>query len=311
MNIIFAGTPEFSAFCLEALLASEHTVQVVYTQPDRVAGRGQHLSLSPVKNLAASHRISVQQPQSLHDQREVLASYQADIMIVIAYGLIVPATILTLFPFGCINVHASLLPRWRGAAPIQRAILAGDQQTGISIMQMDKGLDTGDVLEQAVCPIEATDTSQILHNRLARLGTDTLLAILPKIANRTVQSKPQNDSEHCYADKIHKLEARIDWNNQTVQQIERKIRAFNPWPVAYTCSSRIVIRIWRAEILCIEQHGMIPGTILATSKKGIDVAAQNGIVRLLDIQLPGGRVLPVSAILNANSTLFSPGSNFE
>jgi methionyl-tRNA formyltransferase len=310
LKVIFAGTPEFSAFFLEVLLKSEHQVLAVYTQPDRVAGRGRVLSMSPVKKLALKHHIPVNQPRRLQDDVERLKDYQADIMIVVAYGLILKPVVLELFPLGCVNVHASSLSRWRGAAPIQRAILAGDEHTGVSIMQMDQGLDTGDILAQVDCAIEPTDTSQILHDRLAILGSELLLQTLPKIQTKSIQPIKQDETKSCYAEKIEKSEARIDWR-QSIQSIERKIRAFNPWPVAFTSANQVTVRIWQAQITELDPGNHIPGTILDTTKKGIDVAANGGVLRLLTIQLPGGRALPVSAVLNAKATLFSPGSVFE
>jgi len=305
VKIIFAGTPEFAVAPLKALLNSEHTIVTVYTQPDRPAGRGLKLTASPVKQLALAHAIPVCQPLSLRDPeaQQTLKNWQADVMIVAAYGLILPSAVLTIPPLGCINIHASLLPRWRGAAPIQRAILAGDQETGITIMQMDAGLDTGPMLYQVRCPIYASDTSQDLHDRLAQLGADALLTILK---NLTAQPQIQNNDQACYAPKIEKSEAEINWQ-QSASEIDRLIRAFNPWPIAYTFCNNQILRIWQAQVIS-ENNNAVPGTIIRANKSGIDVATHTDILRLLKIQLPGGKPLAVNDILNAHTNLFSVGT---
>ncbi|MBL4638853.1 MAG: methionyl-tRNA formyltransferase, partial [Proteobacteria bacterium] len=235
MRIIFAGTPDFAANTLEALLTTDHEICAVYTQPDRPSGRGRKLTASPVKQLAVEHQIPVQQPLNFKSEeiKQILAAYQADLMIVVAYGLLLPQAVLDAPTLGCINIHASLLPRWRGAAPIQRAILAGDHETGICIMQMEAGLDTGPVLAQATCPIHDDDTAQILHDRLVLLGAKTLLETLPEIESRQQQAKKQDDALSCYADKLKKQEAIIDWHQPAIR-IAKQIHAFNPWPVAQT-----------------------------------------------------------------------------
>jgi methionyl-tRNA formyltransferase len=307
LNIIFAGTPDFAVPSLQALIDSKHTISCVYTQPDRPAGRGQVLTASPIKQLALHAGIPVRQPTSLKlaDEQQILQAWQADVMIVVAYGMLLPAAVLNIPRLGCVNVHASLLPRWRGAAPIQRAMIAGDIETGITIMQMDVGLDTGAMLKQASCPIYPDDTAQSLHDRLSLLGAQTLLATLPGIQTRTIQPQKQEDSLACYAHKLEKQEAVIDWNQPAIL-IEKQVRAFNPWPVASTSLNEQTIRLWSAQVLTAPAAA-IPGTIIAATKAGIDVATGNGILRLTELQLAGGKRLPVAALLNAHRHLFQPG----
>ena len=232
MKVIFAGTPEFSVKTLEALIHSSHSVVAVYTQPDRPAGRGRQLTKSPVKQLAEFNHIPVLQPTTLRDpvEQQKLMDFKADVMVVVAYGLILPKPVLSAPRLGCINIHASLLPRFRGAAPIQRAILAGDTETGITIMQMDEGLDTGAMLKKIYCPIEKTDTSATLHEKLAKLGADALIETLENLT--TITPEPQDESKATYAHKISKEEAEIDWHT-SAKELSQKIRAFDPWPVAF------------------------------------------------------------------------------
>ncbi|MES2998137.1 MAG: methionyl-tRNA formyltransferase [Pseudomonadota bacterium] len=309
MKLIFAGTSEFALPSLQALLASKHHVLAVYTQPDRPTGRGRRLLMGPIKRLALEKNIPVCQPLTLRDAKEqkTLAEWQSDLMIVVAYGLILPRPVLAIPIFACINVHASLLPRWRGAAPIQRAILAGDSETGVSIMQMDEGLDTGPIFQKVSCKIEKTDTSQTLQDRLARLGAGALLTSVNDIQQRHYQLQTQNDKESTYAKKIDKTEAEIHWQ-QSAERIDRMIRAFNPKPVAYTLLGQHLLRVWSAQVL--EEQATInaaPGVILNAKPEGIDVTTGAGILRLLQLQLPGGRCLPVSELLHGRSHLFRPG----
>lgn len=301
MRIIFAGTPEFAAQLLDALLSTEHTVCAVYTQPDRPAGRGRKITASPVKQLALGHSIPVEQPVNFKAQADLdkLASYQADLMIVVAYGLLLPQQILDTPPLGCINVHASLLPRWRGAAPIQRAILAGDTETGVCIMQMEAGLDTGPVLTRTSCPIHCTDTSQLLHYRLAELGAQTLIELLPNLIQKQNQASPQNDADTTYAAKLEKAEADINWQ-QNASVIVRKINAFNPWPIAQTQWQEKRLRLWSASEVD-KTHNATPGQILSVDRAGIDVACGQGTLKITHVQAPGKRAMDVSDFLNANT----------
>lgn len=301
MRIIFAGTPDFAAESLKALLNSEHEICAVYTQPDRPAGRGRKLTPSPVKQLAMEHAIPVEQPLSFktQDSLQTLAAYQPDLMVVVAYGLLLPQSVLDTPRLACINVHASLLPRWRGAAPIQRAILAGDTETGVGIMKMEAGLDTGPVLLEARCPINESDTAQDLHDRLAALGAETLLQSLDDIETRLKQAKPQDDSQSTYARKLDKQEARIDWQ-QPAQQILRQIHAFNPWPVAQTQWQGETMRIWLATLGDRTRNGQ-PGEIIAVGKQGLDVQTGDGVLRIKELQMPGKRAMSVQDFLNANS----------
>ncbi len=298
LQVIFAGTPEFAAQALDALLHSKHKIVAVYTQPDRPAGRGQKLTLSPVKQIALKNNLAVFQPQTLRTEQEQkkLAELNADVMIVVAYGMLLPAAILTTPHLGCINIHPSLLPRWRGAAPIQRAILAGDEITGITIMQMDEGWDTGPMLYKVECPIYKNDTSQTLHDRLAVLGGQAVLTALDNVSQ--INSEPQNSSLATYAAKISKQEAELDWK-LSAEELGRKIRGFNPWPIAQTRLNDQILRIWEAEVIDEGGQNEQPGKIMRVFAQGIDVATGKKRLRLLKLQLPGGRVLPVADILNA------------
>ncbi|MFT7413395.1 MAG: methionyl-tRNA formyltransferase [Methylophagaceae bacterium] len=302
MRIIFAGTPDFAAETLKALLTTDHEICAVYTQPDRPSGRGRKLTTSPVKKLAFEHHIAVEQPLNFKqdEAKQILADYHADLMIVVAYGILLPQVVLDTPSLGCINVHASLLPRWRGAAPIQRAILAGDAETGVCIMQMEAGLDTGPVLSRASCPINPEDTAQTLHARLAILGADTLLASLVNITELKGKAQAQEDALTCYAAKLLKPEAEIDWQ-QAAYQIVRQIQAFNPWPVAQTVWQDKVFRIWSAILVDEKSETATSGEIIAINKDSIDVATEDGVVRLMQIQLPGKRAMPVADFLNANT----------
>lgn len=307
-RIIFAGTPEFAAIHLQALLDENIPIHSVYTQPDKPAGRGQHLQSSPVKQVAKHSGIPVHQPVSLKsiEETQFLKNLHPDLMIVVAYGLILPPDILAIPQKGAINVHASLLPRWRGAAPIQRAILAGDEKTGISIMQMEAGLDTGPVFIKVVCPLLANDTNLQLHQKLALLGSKTLINCLPQILAGSLKAEAQDAAQATYAHKIIKQEAKINWQQSAVE-IERRIRAFNPWPIAFTSIDNQVIRIWQATVVKTGSPPFQPGTLVTVSTQGIDVVTGDGIIRLLQLQREGGKPLFIKDILNAKNHSFKLG----
>ena len=306
LRIIFAGTPDFAAQHLHALLNSQHEVIAVYTQPDRPAGRGKKLTPSPVKMLAVEHNIPVYQPSTLKDDeaQQTLQSLNADIMVVVAYGLLLPSAVLHIPRLGCINVHGSILPRWRGAAPIQRAIWAGDKETGITIMQMDEGLDTGDMLHLVSLPISSDDTSATLYQKLAQAGPIALLDVLDNID--TIQPKKQNNDDATYAKKLSKEEAFIQWHD-SAEQIARNVRAFNPWPVAWTKIDSQNIKIWSADAINTPTTEA-PGTILKADKQGILVATGNGTLRINSLQIPGKKVLPSADVVNARKAWFEPGN---
>lgn len=301
MKLVFAGTPEFAAQHLGGLITAGHSIVGVYSQPDRPAGRGQRLHESPVKTLAKLHDLPVFQPQDFKSDtsRQQLAALQPDLMIVVAYGLLLPQSVLDIPRLGCINVHASLLPRWRGAAPIQRAIEAGDSQSGVGIMQMEAGLDTGPVLLESRIDLAVDETGASLHDKLARLGTDSLLACLQHFEHYADQAKPQDDSASCYARKLTKAEAEIDWS-QPGQQIERRIRAFNPFPVAFTRLQGDIIKIWHAEFDPTPTDAA-PGTLLDATRDGLLIATGNGCIRLLRLQPPGSRAMAIQDFLNGRA----------
>ena len=307
MKIIFAGTPQFAASALAALL-KEHQIVAVLTQPDRPSGRGMQLTASPVKQLALQHGLPVLQPVTLKNaeaQREI-AALDADVMVVAAYGLILPQAVLQLPRYGCVNIHASLLPRWRGAAPIQRAILAGDSETGITIMQMDEGLDTGDMLLRRACPIAPNDTAQTLHDRLAGIGADSILEALRLLQDSRLAPVRQDDAAATYAAKLLKSEAQIDWR-QDARQIERAVRAFNPFPVSHASLDGVAIKIWQAVL----QEGAQgeAGEIMAADKRGITVACGKDALRLDVLQRPGGKAQPAVQFLQAMPV--KPGDRFS
>ena len=307
LRIIFAGTPDFAASHLQALLDAGCNVIAAYTQPDRPAGRGNRLTASPVKLLAQQHHIRVEQPESLRNSaaQQTLASLQADLMIVVAYGLLLPQEVLDTPRLGCINVHGSLLPRWRGAAPIQRAIWAGDAETGVTIMQMDAGLDTGPMLHKIHCHIAADDTSASLYHKLAQLGPQGLLETVKMLSANGVSAEQQNNDLATYASKLSKDEARLDWQLSAIQ-LERCIRAFNPWPISFLLLDDMNIKIWQAEALSIHSAAA-PGTILKADREGIDIATAQGVLRLLTLQPPGKKPVSAQELLNARRDWFQPG----
>jgi len=307
LNIIFAGTPEFAAVHLQALVNSEHNVVAVYTQPDRPAGRGKKLQPSPVKKVALEHELPVYQPLNFKQAEDVeqLQALNADIMIVVAYGLILPKVILDAPKHGCLNVHASLLPRWRGAAPIQRCIEAGDKMTGITIMQMDVGLDTGDMLSKVTTGIMADDTGGSLHDRLAEMGPAALLQTLTQVEAGTLKPEVQNDALANYAHKLSKEEALIHWDD-TVESIALRVRAFNPFPVTLTVLGNDRIKVLQAEQVSDQTPAQTPGTIVAVGKEGIDVACNDGVLRLTKIQLAGKKPMNVADVINGQPDLFQP-----
>ena len=301
LSVVFAGTPEFAVPALEALVASRHRVVAVYTQPDRPAGRGQQIAMSAVKQTAQRHALTVEQPQTLRDDTAVqrLASYRPDVMVVVAYGLILPANVLAVPRLGCLNIHGSLLPRWRGAAPIHRALLAGDARTGVTIMQMDAGLDTGPMLIERETPIGATDTSATLHDRLAQMGAQALLEALDGLLDGSVRPRIQPEQGVTYAAKIRKDEAVIDWRRSAIE-IDRQIRAFNPWPVAQTQWRGQQLRIWQANPLD-DATQATPGSVVAVDAQGIRVATGAGLLNLTRIQLAGRKTVSAAQFLNAHS----------
>ena len=306
MRVLFAGTPDFAAAHLQALLdAPDMSVIGVYTQPDRPAGRGKKLTASPVKKLALDHKLPVFQPQSLKDpdQQRILSELQADIMVVVAYGLILPQAVLDTPQLGCINVHGSILPRWRGAAPIQRAIEAGDTETGVTIMQMDAGLDTGAMLSVSRCAIDSDETSASLHQKLEQLGAPALLHTLKSIAAGLAVAVDQDDQLSCYAAKITKQEALIDWN-QSAQILDRQIRAFNPFPAAYTTLGELRIKIWQAEPATAAS--LAPGQIISADNTGLLVSCGEQSLLITEIQLPGKSRMAVSEVLKSRGEFFVP-----
>jgi len=307
LRVIFAGTPDFSVAPLKALIDSEHEVVAVYTQPDRPAGRGRKLTPSPVKACALEHGIEVYQPEKLKnaEDQQPLIDLNADLMVVVAYGIILPEAVLKAPRLGCINIHASLLPRWRGAAPIQRAILAGDVESGITIMQMDIGLDTGDMLLKTRCDIKEDDTGSSLHDRLSVMGAQALMEALPGIASETLQGEKQDDAQAIYANKLQKAEALIDWS-KAAKKLQLQVNAFNAWPVAQTPievkGKAQMLRIWRARAIenSVGISGGTPGKVIRCDKQGIDVATGDGLLRLLEIQMPGKKPMDVQSFVNAN-----------
>lgn len=300
LRIVFAGTPDFSVPPLQELLASGHQVVAVYTQPDRPSGRGRKLLPGPVKSRALEAGVPVHQPPSLKaaEEVEILRDLRPDLMVVVAYGLLLPESVLEIPRLGCVNIHASLLPRWRGAAPIQRAIQAGDTESGVSIMRMEKGLDTGPVYLSKRIALAADETGGSLHDRLSMLGAAGLMEALPGIAEGSLQPVPQNDAEATYAAKLEKKEAQIDWKRSAVQ-IERQVRAFNPWPVAFTPYENANLRIWNAH--AIEGMTAEPGTVMSATRDGVDVSTGEGLLRITRMQMPGKRAMDVQDFVNAHN----------
>jgi methionyl-tRNA formyltransferase len=331
LRIIFAGTPEFAAHHLQVLIDASgqynFTIVGVYTQPDRPAGRGKKMTSSAVKKLAQSHQLQVFQPLSLKDEtaQTELKKLVADVMVVVAYGLILPKAILVTPTYGCLNVHGSLLPRWRGAAPIQRAILGdqgapnGDLQTGVTIMQMDNGLDTGAMLLTSACDIETSETTQSLHDKLMVLGGEALLKVILQVQAGPLTAVAQDDSRATYAEKITKQEAQINWS-LSARQIERSIRAYNPFPVAYTFFEQKRIKIYRAK--CIDtlgvndamQHGvkqLVVGEVVKLDDSGLTIACGEGALQIIGLQLPGKKMMSVAELMSGYQDFFSVGSCFE
>jgi methionyl-tRNA formyltransferase len=310
LRIVFAGTPEFARQHLQLLVESGKTIVGVYTQPDRAAGRGKKTRATPVKQYAVEHQLPVFQPSSLKpaEARAELVSLAADVMVVVAYGLLLPSTILDVPALGCINVHASLLPRWRGAAPIERAIAAGDPESGVTIMQMDVGLDTGPMLCQRICPIDAVTTGDSLRQKLAQLGGEALLETLAQLEQGTSCAEAQDDTLSCYAPKLDKQEAWIDWS-QPATAIARQIRAFCSANVATSLVAGERVKIWLASAIDTP-HTKTAGTILGASKAGIEVACGSGRILISRLQMPGGIPLTAEAILNGRPAAFAPGTRF-
>jgi len=303
LRIIYAGTPDFAVPALQALIQSKHDVIAVYTQPDRPAGRGRKLQFGPVKQVAVDAGITVEQPVSLkeNDAQKVLADFNADVMVVAAYGLILPQAVLDMPRYGCLNIHGSLLPRWRGAAPIHRAIQAGDTETGVTIMQMAAGLDTGDMLLKVICPITAEDTGQTIHDRLANDGADALLKVLEQIQQGNLDHEVQDDAFTTYAHKLNKAEAQIDWT-QSAKRIDQTIRAFNPWPVAFTLYNNKPLRLFMSKVED-KQTQQTAGTVISEFPDGICVATGDGVLSFSRLQLPGKKAMDVKDFLNGRSLL--------
>lgn len=305
IRIIYAGTPDFAVAPLSSLIKSDYEVVAVYTQPDRPAGRGREPRPSPVKKKALENQIPVFQPESLKSEEDqnVLRDLKPDLMVVTAYGLLLPQAVLDIPRFGCINIHASILPRWRGAAPIQRAILAGDEKTGITVMQMDKGLDTGEMLAMQECMINDDETGSSLHDRLMLMGSETLMTMLPDFVQGKTQAQQQDDALATYASKLSKQEASIGWSLPAVE-IDRCVRAYNAWPVAFTSwhkkNKPDVLRVWQSEVLTATSNASA-GTVLSCGRDGIDVATGDGVLRLLQVQPSGKKVMAAADFANAHN----------
>ncbi len=316
LNIIFAGTPDFAAQHLAELIQSEHHIVAVYCPPDKPAGRGKKLTACATKTLAVGHSIPVEQPVNFKhsDDQKKLAHYQADIMVVVAYGLLLPCIILETPSLGCINVHGSLLPKWRGAAPIQRALEAGDAETGVTIMQMDKGLDTGDMLLKVSCAIEPEDTSASLYEKLAKLGPKALIKALSLMATNSHSSEKQDNNQATYAAKLSKSDAELDWQ-LPASSLHQKLRAYLPWPVAqftFTDSNNKQhrIKVWRASVVNqLEKHP--PGQILEVDKSGITIATGKNALKLEVLQLPNKKALSCQDVINGRTDWFMPNNSIN
>mgnify|MGYP003429561489 CR=1 FL=1 len=309
LRIVFAGTPEFAACHLQALLAAGQSVVAVYTQPDRPAGRGHKLMASPVKQLALQNGLPVLQPATLRDPaaQAELAALEPDLLLVVAYGLLLPQAVLDIPRLGCIHSHASLLPRWRGAAPIQRAIEAGDDKSGVTLMQMEAGLDTGPMLCKVTTPINSADNAASLHDRLAQLGAQAMAAALEPLARGELVGEIQDELLATYAHKLSKEQARIDWQ-QPADELERQVRAFYPWPVSHSMLNGEPLKILGA---CLAQGTGPAGTILEASKDGLTVACGTGALRLTRLQLAGGKPLAFDDLLNSRREQFAAGQVFD
>ncbi len=320
LRIVFAGTPDFAALALEALINKGYNVVATYTQPDRPAGRGKKIHKSPVKQLAEQHNIPVYQPLNFKDlaDQQTLQSLNADLMIVAAYGIILPKVILDTPTRGCINIHGSLLPRWRGAAPIQRAIQAGDTETGITIMQMDVGLDTGNMLWKKHTPIEKNDNGGLLHDRLAALGAEAMLETLEQLESSALTNEKQDEQYATYAHKLSKADAQIDWS-ESADTIALTIRAFNPWPVAFTIEADQRIRIFDADVITDitsstttrkteEDNSPLPGTVISKSREGIIIACGDNAISIKTLQLPGAKAMSVADFVNGGKAMLEAGS---
>lgn len=307
MRIVFAGTPAFAACALQALLRAGHEIVAVLSQPDRPTGRGLKFVAGEVKQLAQRHGLTIFQPRTLRnpDSQEQLRAVGADVMVVAAYGLILPRALLEAFPLGCINIHASLLPRWRGAAPIQRAILAGDNETGICLMRMEEGLDTGPVYLTQRVPVAPDDTAGSLHDKLAALGARCVVEALPRIASGELQPVPQANTGATYAQKIAKDEAKIDWRQEAVQ-VARQVRAFNPFPGAHSKLRGEPVKIWRG--MADSTGGGQPGMVLQATAQGIVIACADGVLRVTELQRAGGRRLSAADFLRGFA--FVAGEHF-
>lgn len=315
LNIIFAGTPDFAAQHLQALLASQHQVIAVYTQPDKPAGRGKKLQPSAVKQLALAHNLPIFQPKSLRKEeaQQQLAQLNADVMVVVAYGLILPKAVLVMPRLGCLNVHGSLLPRWRGAAPIQRAIWAGDEQTGVTIMQMDEGLDTGDMLHKVSCEISKDETSASLYQKLATLAPQALIEVLDHLEEGKYPPQAQQNEFSNYAEKLSKEEAKLDWSLPAVQ-LERCIRAFNPWPISWLQTTDAqgnnqILKVYQATVL--PHQNQTAGTVLQANKQGIQIATADGVLNITQLQPAGKKPMVVQDFLNGRSDWFEVGKQLD